>query len=82
MCDLGTVCLLFGELRSGAGIPAGMVRMSVGLTGSLEQRIGQLMESFTAVCGHRQLPYRAAEARSAPLGTCTGLPTVALSSSF
>ncbi|BDA40927.1 Methionine gamma-lyase [Coccomyxa sp. Obi] len=49
------------EEQKVAGIPAGMVRMSVGLTGSLEQRIGQLMESYTAVCGHRQLPYRAAE---------------------
>ena len=58
---------MLGELWAGAGIPAGMVRMSVGLTGSLEQRMGQLMESYTAVCGHRQLPYRAAEARTDPL---------------
>lgn len=65
---------MLGELWPGAGIPAGMVRMSVGLTGSLEQRMGQLMESYTAVCGHRQLPYRAAEARTDP--PCTRLPAV------
>lgn len=45
-----------------AGIPVGMVRMSVGLTGSLEQRMEQLMESYSAVCGHKHLPYRAAQA--------------------
>ncbi len=49
-----------------AGIPMGMVRMSVGLTGSLEQRLGQLMESYTAVCGQKHLPYRAAEVRPDP----------------
>ena len=50
-----------------AGIPMGMVRMSVGLTGSLEQRLEQLMESYTAVCGHKHLPYRAAEVRALPI---------------
>lgn len=45
----------------------GMVRMSVGLTGSLEQRLEQLMESYTAVCGHKHLPYLAAEVRALPI---------------
>ena len=42
-----TCCVISGPY-TGAGIPSGLVRMSVGITGTLEQRWAQLRESFLA----------------------------------
>ena len=41
------------RISTGAGIPSGLVRMSVGITGTLEQRWLQLRESYLAATGSR-----------------------------
>ena len=53
-----------GLLVSAPGIPAGLVRMSVGLSGTLEQRWAQLAECFATAARAGPLPFRAAEARA------------------
>lgn len=52
---------LTSEEQAMAGIPPGLVRMSVGLTGTLAQRWAQLAECYDTVSGRKPLPYRAAE---------------------
>jgi hypothetical protein len=54
-----------GERR--AGISSGLVRMSVGITGTLEARWAQLEEAFRAVARPDAAPaFRAAQARRPP----------------
>ena len=55
LCAYGASCteMLYGWTCTAAGIPSGLVRMSVGITGTLEQRWLQLRESYlAATSGH------------------------------
>ena len=45
------------------GISSGLVRMSVGITGTLEARWAQLEEAFHAVAQPAEPTFRAAQAR-------------------
>ncbi|KAF8054990.1 hypothetical protein HT031_006880 [Scenedesmus sp. PABB004] len=64
------------ELRDDhrAAIPAGYVRMSCGITGSLEQRLAQLREAYSFVTACRGVaPYRATKVQRAPNGVMVEL---------
>lgn len=57
-----------------AGISNGLVRMSVGITGTLEARWAQLEEAFYAVAQPAEPAFRAAQARRMLMFTHGSLP--------
>eukprot|EP00877_Chromochloris_zofingiensis_P010162 jgi/Chrzof1/539/Cz01g19150.t1 len=72
LSSLSTSSELSEEEKASASISDGYVRMSIGLTGTLEQRWTQLQEAFTSVSRlHGTAPYRATKMKRAPDGAMT-----------